>query len=83
VENEAEPGKSASQETLRKSNAQESIRQIPAEMGQIYTELEKEAEQLRTHKKTIGRFPGAPDSGVATSKSPASIKTIGKPKETE
>jgi phage shock protein A len=83
VENEAEPDKSASHETIRKFNARESIQQIRAEMGQVYAELEKEAEQLRSHKKTVGRIPSVLDSGVGTSTSFTGVKTIGKPKETE
>ena len=48
-------------EELKKQKAKETLKQVKAEMGMLYNEIEKHADEIKT-EKTIGNKKPSPDS---------------------
>lgn len=57
------------EEQLRKQRAQEALKQMKLEMGMLYSEIEKQADEIKAHK-TIGNNPdeSASDEDESTDK---------------
>lgn len=77
---EKEPVPPATPDQPKNSAARQALQQIKLEMGLVYSDLEKEAEQLKQQQKTMGRTTDVqPDDDGSRPQS--TKKTIGKSPE--